>query len=77
MLKRFRRSSQPPELSSDRFDLLERRVSHLEEVLEGLQDAFHRESVRRDGETARLQRQTTPREMARALSEDARKRGLD
>jgi hypothetical protein len=55
---------------------LERRVSHLEELLEGLQDALHRDSMRRDEDTARLQRRTAPQEMARALSEDARRRGL-
>jgi hypothetical protein len=56
---------------------LERRVSHLEELLEGLQDAVHRDSLRRDEETASLERRTVPSEMARALSEDARKRGLE
>jgi hypothetical protein len=77
MLKRFRRRQRPLEQASDqRVEVLERRVSHLEELLEGLQDAVHRESVRRDEEAARLQRRTVPREMARALSEDARNRGL-
>jgi hypothetical protein len=55
---------------------LERRVAHLERQLEGLQDAVHRESVRRNEEAAQLQRRTAPSEMARSLSEDARKRGL-
>jgi hypothetical protein len=49
----------------------------LEELLEGLQDAVHRESVRRDHEAAELQRQISPAELARALSEDARRRGLE
>jgi hypothetical protein len=74
LLRRRQRSSNGS--SEQRLDLLERRVSHLEELLEGLQDAVHRESVRRDEEAARLQRRTEPREMARALSDDARKRGL-
>jgi uncharacterized coiled-coil protein SlyX len=77
MLERLHRRLRSANGSSERrLELLERRVSHLEELLEGLQDAVHRESVRRDEEAARLQRRTEPREMARALSDDARKRGL-
>jgi uncharacterized coiled-coil protein SlyX len=77
MLERFRRRQRSLDGSSERrLESLERRVLHLEELLEGLQDAVHRESVRRDEEAARLQRRTAPGEMARALSEDARKRGL-
>jgi hypothetical protein len=77
MLERFRRRQQPREGSyGRRLERLEHRVSQLEELVEGLQDAVHRESVRRDDETTRLQRRTAPRELARALSEDARKRGL-
>jgi hypothetical protein len=77
MLERFRRRQRSPDGSSERrLELLERRVFQLEELVEGLQDAVHRESMRRDDEAARLQRQMAPREMARALSEDARKRGL-
>jgi uncharacterized coiled-coil protein SlyX len=77
MLERFRRRQQPRDGSyGRRLERLEQRVSHLEELVEGLQDAVHRESVRRDDETNRLQRRTEPRELARVLSEDARKRGL-
>jgi uncharacterized coiled-coil protein SlyX len=78
MLKRLRRPQRPLDRSSERrVEVLERRVSHLEELLEALQDAVHRESVRRNDEAARLQRRTAPSEMARALAEDARKRGLE
>jgi hypothetical protein len=78
MLERLRRRQRSLDRSSERRLIdLERRVSHLEELLEGLQDAVHRDSLRRDEETARLERRTGPREMARALSEDARKRGLE
>jgi uncharacterized coiled-coil protein SlyX len=78
MLKRLRRRQRPLDRSSElRLIDLERRVSHLEELLEGLQDAVHRDSMRRDEETARIERRTVPSEMARALSEDARKRGLE
>jgi hypothetical protein len=64
-----------PRPEGDRADL-ERRIQHLETVVEGLQDAMHRESVRRDRETAELNRRTEPAEIARGLSEDARRRGL-
>ena len=77
MLERLRRPRPPiapPE--NDRLETLERRVIELEGVVEGLQDALHRESVRRDREAARLESKTQPHEMARALSEDARRRGL-
>ena len=57
-------------------DALEGRVADLEGVVEGLQDAIHRESVRRDEQSARLERKVEPRELARALSDDARERGL-
>jgi uncharacterized coiled-coil protein SlyX len=78
MLKRLRRRQRALDRSSElRLIDLERRVSHLEELLEGLQDAVHRDSMRRDEETARIERRTVPSEMARALSEDARKRGLE
>lgn len=77
IFKRLRRRPPPLDPAAERrFGLLERRVAHLEALLEGLQDAVHREAVRRDEETARLERRTTAREMGRALSEDARKRGL-
>jgi hypothetical protein len=57
-------------------DGLEARMAALEELVEGLQDAVHRESVRRDEQAARLERKTEPRELARALSDHARERGL-
>ena len=55
---------------------LEARVDHLESELEGLQDALHRLSVRHDSEIEELAKGTRPDELARALSEDARRRGL-
>jgi hypothetical protein len=77
MLQRLRRRPPPPEdPSRDRWAALERRVADLEDLVEGLQDAVHRDSVRRDEQAARLTRKTEPRELARALSEDARERGL-
>jgi hypothetical protein len=62
--------------SPDPSDDLVERVERLESVVEGLQDAMHRESVRHDQQIEALQAKTEPAELARALSEDARKRGL-
>jgi hypothetical protein len=59
-----------------RVEELERRVNQLEAQLEGLQDAVHRDAVRRDEREARLERRTEPQQMARSLSRDARSRGL-
>jgi hypothetical protein len=74
MRRRLRRRRRPVE--SSRLDSLERQVSNLEELVEGLQDAVHREAVRRDHDVAELRHQISPHELARALSDDARKRGL-
>jgi vacuolar-type H+-ATPase subunit I/STV1 len=60
----------------DRFEALERRIEQLEAALEGLQDAMHRESTRQGDEITALRRRTEPGEMARSLSDDARKRGI-
>jgi vacuolar-type H+-ATPase subunit I/STV1 len=57
-------------------DQLRARLARLEQALEGLQDAVHRESRRRDEEITALRQQLQPQEIARALSEDARRRGL-
>ena len=77
MFERLRRRPPPPEdLSRQAIDALEVRVADLEQMIQGLQDAVHREAVRRDEQAARLERRIEPRELARALSEDARERGL-
>ena len=55
---------------------LEERVQHLEAMVEGLQDAVHRDAVRHDERMAELERKTEPEALARALSDDARRRGL-
>jgi hypothetical protein len=57
-------------------EILEARVERLEAVLEGLQDAIHRQMVLRDKQIDELDRQTEPHQIARALGQDARKRGL-
>lgn len=71
-----RRKPAPAADLQPRLEAVERRLAHLEAAFEGLQDAIHRESVRRNEQIAELQRKTEPEQMARALSEDARERGL-
>ena len=55
---------------------LEQRVTHLEAMIEGLQDAVHRDSRRTHEELDDLRRRTEPSEISRALSRDQRERGL-
>lgn len=55
---------------------LEQRVEHLEAAFEGLQDAVHRESVRQHQQIHDLIESTQPAALARALSDDARRRGV-
>jgi hypothetical protein len=59
-----------------RIEALEGRIDQLEALLEALQDAVHRESVREQGRIGALEKQTEPSEISRALSRDARERGL-
>ena len=73
MLRRLRRRRPGDDASVTE---LGRRVDRLEAQLEALQDAVHRDAVRRDDQQARLERKTDPDELARALSSDARRRGL-
>jgi hypothetical protein len=68
--------AQPDVGSEPRITALEARVERLESVLEGLQDAVYRTSALEDRQIAELGRRTTPHEMARALSEDARRHGV-
>jgi len=55
---------------------LQARLDHLESLVEGLQDAVHRQAVRHHEELEELRRRLEPSEIARALTEDARRRGL-
>jgi uncharacterized coiled-coil protein SlyX len=52
------------------------RLDALESLVEGLQDAVHRETIRLGALIDELQKKTEPGEIARALSDDARRRGL-
>ena len=62
--------------AADPVQSLERRVAHLEAMIEGLQDAVHRESQHTRAQLDELRRRTDPAEISRALSRDARERGL-
>jgi hypothetical protein len=59
-----------------RIEFLENRVDQLEALIEGLQDAVHRESIRDHERIAALEKRSEPAEISRALSRDARERGL-
>ena len=65
-----------PAADRGRLDALEARVQQLEATLEALQDALYRQSLAHDKTLAELHERTKPEHIARALSEDARKRGL-
>jgi hypothetical protein len=80
-LRRHSRASRPhsttgadraePELGE-----LRQRLERLETEFEGLQDAVHRESMRQRKQIDDLIRSTQPAAVARALSDDARRRGV-
>lgn len=61
---------------AEQIELLEQRIAHLEAVVEGLQDSVHREAVRRSNQIEALETKTKPGEIARALTRDARERGI-
>jgi hypothetical protein len=55
---------------------VEQRLDHLEALVQGLQDSVHRDSVRHEERMSELERKTEPDALAKALSNDARRRGL-
>ena len=59
-----------------RLEALKARIEHLETAHEGLQDAVHRRAVLEDEKLGELRRRTEPNQLARALSLNARNRGL-
>lgn len=60
----------------DGLEALELRIAHLEQMLQGLQDSVHREADRQGRRLADLEAQVQPAAMGKALSQDARERGL-
>jgi hypothetical protein len=57
-------------------DALQGRVAQLEEMVEGLQDSVHRESLRQGDRITELEARLEPGALAVALSDNARERGL-
>ena len=55
---------------------LEARITHLEQLLQGLQDSVHREATRQGKRIADIEARIEPAALARAVSRDARNRGL-
>jgi uncharacterized coiled-coil protein SlyX len=62
--------------AADPIRSLEQRVTHLEAMIEGLQDSVHRQTQRTQEQIDDLRHRTEPSEISRALSRDARERGL-
>ena len=71
-------AARPPVADSeqDQVRALEVRVAHLEALVQGLQDSVHRESLRYAKRIGELEARTEPATLGKALSEDARARGL-
>jgi hypothetical protein len=74
-LLRLHREQQPVE---DRpgVQRFEERLAHLEALVEGLQDAVHRDAVRHDARMSELEKKTEPEALTKALSDHARRHGL-
>ena len=74
---RHQTDTTPPGIAAERrITTLEARVEHLEATLEAFQDAVYRQSVLEGRRIAELSKRTAPHEMARALSQDARRHGV-
>ncbi len=72
--ERARSSTSGP--GHDEVRSLEVRITHLEQLVEGLQDSVHRESTRLSRRIGDLEARIQPAALGRALSDDARERGL-
>jgi hypothetical protein len=66
----------PKRLEPELAERLERRIAHLEAQVEDLQDALHRATLRQERHLEDVDHRLDPSVLARALSEDARRRGL-
>ena len=69
-------SGRPYPTVTQRLEVVETRIEHLEAMIEGLQDAVHRESIRQRKEIDQLQKKAEPAEIRRALGQDAREHGI-
>jgi hypothetical protein len=72
----WRRSGRRVEHDGRRLDAIEARLQQLEAALEALQDALYRQAVAHDKALDELRARTKPEQIARDLSDDARRRGL-
>jgi hypothetical protein len=84
-IRQMRRGSAEPseramaataDADQDQLRALETRVAHLEQLVQGLQDSVHRESTRLGRRIGEVEARIQPAAMGRALSDDARERGL-
>ena len=84
-IRQIRRSAAPaaerpesgtPTPEPDRVWALEARIAHLEQLVQGLQDSVHRDSVRQGARIAELEARIQPAAISQALSKDARDRGI-
>jgi hypothetical protein len=84
-IRQMRRTAQPSPTAPRKgarnddptaLELLQARVEHLEQLVEGLQDSTHREAERQGKRIAELEARTEPGALSVALSKDARERGL-
>jgi hypothetical protein len=66
----------PTHPEHDPLRALEVRITHLEQLVQGLQDSVHRESLRQSKRIGELEARIQPAALGKALSEDARERGL-
>ena len=71
-----RLSGRAGSVSQDQLAPLAARVDALEAMIEGLQDAVDRLARRQDDRLEEISRRLEPGAVARALSDDARKRGI-
>ena len=84
-IRQFRRlpaaSERPPRAAaadprSNELRALETRLTHLEHLVQGLQDSVHRESERQSKRIGDLEQRIKPGELGKALSNHAREHGL-
>ena len=71
-----REAAEAPSRDEPSLEALQERVARLEAVVESLQDALYRQAVREDERIEELRTRMEPEAIARALSDDARRRGL-
>ena len=76
MARRMRRTIARRRRHDEADALLRTRVDQLEKALEALQDSVYKDVVRQDERLDELARKLEPPNLVRAISEDARRRGL-